>query len=213
VGIPQSARFAQYFRRLLSLKEAYVPDVQETIMPTMEVTNPFAWDSLRPRGEVLCATFQDQVGVANQFSSIFIRPAAGLLFVPTVIFGAMGAAVRLQAGYSRASANAANFLVTDFFRHADIRGLGGGAANTASRASTQLGIQSVGGAGAVFDVILAEVENAMGTGVAGEFYWEPKGIVLTRSDVDFILQIQTVNTELRITIFGYERALELQENN
>src|SRR5258708_27699924 len=82
MGEIQSARFAQFYRRLASLKESYTPDLQDSLMPTVELFNPVGFDLARSRGENAVGFTALVPAVAAQFSQVWITPVQGVMFVP-----------------------------------------------------------------------------------------------------------------------------------
>jgi hypothetical protein len=81
MGIPQTFRLAQLARRLLSLREAYTPNVAEEFLPTVELLYPGAPETFRLRDEVLALGANNILGQVGNFSVVDIEAAANTIFV------------------------------------------------------------------------------------------------------------------------------------
>ncbi|SRR5712692_544709 len=82
MAVPQSSRFHQFARRVLSLKERYDADVNESFFPTIEMAGPTMPDMMRLRGEGLWSQsiIQAAGGVGN-FNRVHIGVPAGMVSV------------------------------------------------------------------------------------------------------------------------------------
>lgn len=203
----QSVRFAQFYRRLASLKEAYTPDLQETFFPTIELTNPFSTDLARLRGEDLVAIGPVLVpAVAGQFPQLWIVPAAGVIFVP-LWFNIQNVtpAALINVGWAPAIANP--FALTQRFIRTD---------NRAHRSPpTASAIDAIAGstqwASGNSAALSASLQNFLmlsnGLNVPPLF-----GTTASRTDTALVLSTGVANTAFTVAIIGYERHIELQEN-
>jgi len=203
VGEIQSARFAQFYRRLASLKESYTPDLQDTLMPTVELFNPVGFDLARARGENAVGFTALVPAVAAQFSQVWITPVQGVMFVPQWI-----AALNItpsglaQLGFAP-TANNPLPAATPQFGHLDTRAFrdvpnaSTGGANGATLVTT-----GAAGVTPAFKALLSSVD------------WRITnfGVVLTRPDTSLVILAPVANTSFTVSIIALERLFELQEN-
>ena len=199
----QSARFAQFYRRLGSLKEAYTPDLQDTLFPTIELFNPVGFDLARSRGENAVGYTAAVPAGAGTFAQVWITPVTGVMFIPQHI-GALNIAPSgpvAQWGFAPAANNP--FASTPQFGHMDTRAFRD-VPNASTGGANGSTLFASGAAG------ITPAFKALSSGV--DWRITNFGVVLTRPDVSLVILVPVANTTFTVTIIALERVFELQEN-
>jgi hypothetical protein len=199
----QSARFAQFYRRLASLKESFTPDLQDTFFPTIELLNSVAFDLERLRGEHRVAQTAQVAAVAAQFSQVWITPVPGVMFVPQWIsVNNLVGSPLAQLGFAPSNANP--FVGTPQFIHIDERAFAAPPSATVPPApgATLFASGTFGALSAAMRVFSQAVD------------WRITnfGVVLTRPDTSLVISAPIANSSFTVSIIAIERLFELQEN-
>ncbi len=202
----QSSRFTQFYRRLASLKESFTPDLAETVMPTAELVNPFAFDLFRPRGENVVG-FTVRVGaIAAQSAQVYVFPGPGMFLVPLWFQATFAAGNTLFVGY--ASRQSAAFAIGNNVFNLDTRAFGATVDRTGED-PLQMAGAATWGAGTLAPFFAAQNFMRLPPGLAQLLNI---GLVLTRPNTGLAFTLDTANVQLDLTFVGYERSFEPQEN-
>lgn len=208
MAIIQASRFAQFYRRLASLKESFTPDLQDIVMPTAELVNPFAFDLFRPRGEQLIGFNITAGPVVAQTPSVWVRPGNGTFLVPLWFLVTVLPANISFVGYaSVAGAPAGTFGARAI--NLDTRGFGPTADVGANLDNTQINAGAVVGATTLAPPTIQNFLN-LPAGFTAQML--QLGPCLTRPGTALVWSVAVANTSLNVSFVGYERAFETQEN-
>jgi len=218
MGIIQSARMSQFFRRLASLKESFVPDLQDTLLPTLELMRQEAPDLARHRGEDLWSMVLQSGAVvgANSwcvFAPTFGNAPGGRLKTVSVIeqlslsIGLAGTTQLQLALYTDAIMVPIEvFPVPSLGMLTDARGTPLAAVGNVVSRSQTIGAtgSAVLPAGNLIDLV-----NVNGGGSQPTVIWPLKLVLFP--GLQLVVLNTTANQGLNVTARGYERFLEVQE--
>lgn len=207
MALIQASRFAQFYRRLASLKENFTPDLQDIVMPTAELVNPFAFDLFRPRGENLIAFTATAGPVVAQTPTIAVRPGPGTFLVPlwflafsnpaNIIFMGLGSVAGMPAAFGGSTINV------------DTRAFG-----PTADAGANLDVNQIQAGAKVMATTLAPpvIQNFLNIPSGFTAQMLNLGPCLTRPGTALVWSVAQANVALTISFVGYERSFEIQEN-
>lgn len=204
MAYPQASRFAQFLRRMFSIRETMADvNVLQDFFPTVELAGDIVPDQLRQRGERLWSSGVIQTaGGAGQFSRIFFGnlPPNTISVIRHIVVTA-GAPANLQVSPSVITP-AGGFTPVVL---ADLREPG-----TLPSAATQQGKDTAVGAVVPF---YASIPLNVSAVIIQNVNW-----IMTDKSVDgvtaprnIVFGLDTANLNLTVTAFGYERFIEPSE--
>lgn len=206
---PQQVRFPQFIRRLFSLKDPYRPSVENTFMPTCEVTYPLDPAAFHLRGETLVSAFGVQAAVAAQNSQTIIQAVYTdvdkYIFTIEWLLLSCGApeqiSVRAEGGGSLLASAAGSVSFSDF-RDFNVPAPAVGAVPRPP--AVNVVNQTTAAPSTAPIIMVAEID------IASKTYVFPVKIVVW-AGMRLFIQSESVNITHRVTAMGYTRLVEPSE--